>query len=185
MKVPFLSETWFERVDVMIAKAGDLKIPADANPLEINLTATTDPPTLASVRGGLFSRGHRPTAKLTMTCPLNIAFEVFMSLDPAAGMQAFISGEITFEGDIEAILALGEVQNSPRQVALLEDIRAMTAKLGETKPARLKRPATKKPAAKKPAAKKSAAKKPARKKSPPKKLGSKQPAPKKPAKRRR
>src|SRR5436190_20523169 len=95
MRYAFLSDGWFQKVDELIVAAGDLQIPAPMRAVQVNVTVTS--PTGATelfMKDGLFSRGHRPGAEASLTLSSDLARKIFVEGDAAAGVQAFLTGEI-------------------------------------------------------------------------------------------
>lgn len=128
MSYAFLSPEWFSQVDQLIAKAGDLQIPAEMLAVEINVTVST-PRGDAQVylKDGLFSQGHRPGAPTSIRLDEALARKIFVEADTAAGVQAFLAGEIQAEGDLGKLVAMSTVEPSPAQKALTKQIAAITA----------------------------------------------------------
>ncbi|MDQ3335751.1 MAG: SCP-2 sterol transfer family protein [Myxococcota bacterium] len=128
MKHEFLSNEWFAKVDELIAKAGDLKIPAEMKAVEVNITvksAAGDKQIF--LKDGLFSPGHQPTATTKLTLSEALARKIFIEADAAAGVQAFLAGEMQVEGDIAKLVAMQTVEPSDPQKKLTKDIAAITA----------------------------------------------------------
>ncbi len=128
VKHEFLSNEWFAKVDELIAKAGDLKIPAEMKAVEVNITvksAAGDKQIF--LKDGLFSPGHQPTATTKLTLSEALARKIFIEADAAAGVQAFLAGEMQVEGDIAKLVAMQTVEPSDPQKKLTKDIAAITA----------------------------------------------------------
>lgn len=124
----FLSDEWFGKVKELTDDAGDLKVPAPLKELTINLNATFADGSSKSVHitGGQFLTGSAANAPVTVTLPADIAKKIFVDLDPQAGMQAFMSGQMRVEGDVTKLMALQTVQPSEEMHDLLDDIKDMT-----------------------------------------------------------
>ena len=128
MKYEFLSTEWFAKVDELIAKAGDLKIPAEMKAVEVNITVKSPGgDKQIYLQDGLFSQGHRPSATTTLTLDEALARKIFIDADAAAGVQAFLAGEIQVEGDIAKLVAMQTVEPSEPQKQLTKQIAAITA----------------------------------------------------------
>lgn len=128
MSAPFLSDEWFSRVDALIAAAGDLQIPPAMKAAEVNVTVTSPTGDVELfLQDGLFTRGHRPRAVTTLTLSVALARKIFIDGDAAAGVQAFLSGEIKAEGDLATLVAMQTVEPSAAQEALRKQIAAITA----------------------------------------------------------
>jgi hypothetical protein len=127
MRHEFLSDAWFDNVDALIAAAGDLKIPPEMRAVDVNVTIT-DPAgdTKVFMKDGLFTRGHQPGVTTTLTLPSPIARKIFVEGDVAAGVQAYLAGEIAIEGDLPKVIAMQTVDPSPQQIALTRKIAEIT-----------------------------------------------------------
>lgn len=128
MRYAFLSPEWFTQVDQLIAKGGDLQIPAEMKAIEINVTVTTaGGEARIYIKDGVLSRGHRDNVPTSMTLSEELARKIFIEADSAAGVQAFLAGEIKAEGDLAKLVALSTVEPSAAQQALTKQIAAVTA----------------------------------------------------------
>ncbi|MBA3501285.1 MAG: SCP-2 sterol transfer family protein, partial [Deltaproteobacteria bacterium] len=74
-----------------------------------------------------FSPGHQPTATTKLTLSEALARKIFIEADAAAGVQAFLAGEMQVEGDIAKLVAMQTVEPSDPQKKLTKDIAAITA----------------------------------------------------------
>ena len=127
MSYEFLSDAWFDQVDALIAAAGDLQIPAPMKTAKVNIvvkSAAGD--TRVHMRDGLFKRGHDAGFVTTLTLSDAIARKIFVEGDAAAGVQAFLEGAITVEGDLATVIAMQTVEPSAPQMALTKKIAAIT-----------------------------------------------------------
>jgi putative sterol carrier protein len=127
VKYEFLSTEWFAKVDELIAKAGDLKIPAEMKAVEVNITvksAAGDKQIF--LKDGLFSPGHQATASTKLTLGEDLARKIFIEADAAAGVQAFLAGEMQVEGDMAKLVAMQTVEPSEPQKQLTKQIAAIT-----------------------------------------------------------
>jgi len=128
MSYSFLSSEWFAQVDAMIAAAGDLQIPAEMMAVEMNVTVSTaSGDKQFQVSKGVIAQGHRADAPTSITLPESLARKVFVDGDTAAGVQAFLAGEIKAEGDLGKLVALSTVDPSGPQRELTKKIAAITA----------------------------------------------------------
>ncbi len=127
MRHEFLSDGWFQKVDELIAAAGDLQIPAPMRAVQVNITVTSPAgETALFMKDGLFTRGHRPDAEAKLTIPSQIARKIFVDGDAAAGVQAFLAGEIQIAGDLAKVVAMQTVEPSEPQLRLTRQIAAIT-----------------------------------------------------------
>lgn len=128
MSHPFLSDAWFDAVEGLIAAAGDLHIPPAMKDVELNVTIVSpDKQTQVFVKDGLFSRGHRANVPTSITLDAGLARKIFVDADAAAGVQAFLAGELKVEGDLAKVVAMQTTEPSAQQKALAQKIAAITA----------------------------------------------------------
>ncbi|MCB9562933.1 MAG: SCP-2 sterol transfer family protein [Kofleriaceae bacterium] len=128
MSYEFLSDAWFDKVDELIAAAGDLEIPAAMKAVEVNVTVTAPGGNVELfMKDGLFQRGHQPDARTRLTLAADLARKIFVDADVAAGVQAFLTGEIAVDGDLAALVAMQTVEPSGPQQRLTQQIAAITA----------------------------------------------------------
>ena len=124
----FLSEPWFDEVAKLMASAGDLNFPAPMRNVKVNVTikraAGADVP--AFVEDGVVARGHRAGADATITLDEALARKLFVEADAAAGVQAFLEGQLTVEGDLAKVVAMQTAEPSAEQKALAKRIAAIT-----------------------------------------------------------
>jgi len=128
MTYAFLSPEWFTKVDELIAQSGDLQIPAEMKAVEVNITVTSakgDVPVF--LKDGLFSQGHKAGAPTTLTLAEDLARKIFVEGDTAAGVQAFLAGEMKADGDLAKLVAMSTVEPSDKQKQLTKRIAAITA----------------------------------------------------------
>lgn len=124
----FLSDAWFAEVDKLVAAAGDLQIPPAMKEVEVNVTVTSPAgDTQLFMKDGLFTRGHQPGVATTLTLSAELARKIFIDADAAAGVQAFLAGEIKVDGDLAKLVAMQTVEPSEPQKALTRKIAAITA----------------------------------------------------------
>ena len=128
MSYEFLSDAWFTQVDALIAAAGDLQIPAAMKTAKVNIVVKSPGgDTKLHMRDGLFKPGHDAGFVTTLTLSDAIARKIFVEGDAAAGVQAFLEGAITVEGDLAAVVAMQTVEPSAPQKALTKQIAAITS----------------------------------------------------------
>lgn len=123
----FLSDAWFAEVDKLVAAAGDLKIPDAMKTARVNINVTSPSGTTPiHLVDGLFHPGHQSGADATLTLTDALARKIFLEADAAAGVQAFLAGEMTVEGDLAKVVALQTVEPSVQQQQLTKQIAAIT-----------------------------------------------------------
>jgi len=124
----FLSEPWFDEVAKLMASAGDLNLPAPMRNVKVNVTikraAGGDVP--AFVEDGVVARGHRQGADATITLDEALARKLFVEADAAAGVQAFLEGQLVVEGDLAKVVAMQTAEPSAEQKALAKKIAQIT-----------------------------------------------------------
>jgi putative sterol carrier protein len=128
MAHPFLSDPWFAEVQTLIASAGDLNLPAPMRAVKINATIKRpggDIPLF--LEDGTVARGHRDRADATITLDEALARKLFVEADAVAGVQAFMTGELTVEGDLAKVVAMQTAEPSAEQKRLATKIAAITA----------------------------------------------------------
>lgn len=123
----FLSDEWFAKVKELTEDAGDIEVPGALKSLTINLNvATADGTKNVHLTAGQFAQGSASDAPVTVNLPAEVAKKIFVDLDPQAGMQAFMSGQMRVEGDVTKLMVLQTVQPSADLRDLLEDIKDIT-----------------------------------------------------------
>ena len=128
MSYPFLSDEWFAEVQRLIAAAGDLKLPAPMKAVEVNVTIKRPGGEIALfLKDGIVAKGHRAVADATITLDEALAKKLFVEADAAAGVQAFMLGELTIEGDLAKVVAMQTAEPSNEQKQLATKIAAITA----------------------------------------------------------
>jgi len=128
MSYAFLSDEWFDKVDGLVAGAGDLQIPPAMAAVEVNVTVTSPAgDTQLFMKDGLFRRGHDAAASTRLTLTADLARKIFIDADAAAGVQAFLAGEIQVDGDLAKLVAMQTVEPSEPQKQLTKQIAAITA----------------------------------------------------------
>jgi len=127
MRVPFLSDAWFTKVDELIAAAGELEIPEAMRIARVNIVVTSAAgQTQLFMEDGLFQRGHRAEFATTLTLGDEVARRIFVDGDTAAGVQAFLEGRITVVGDLATVVAMQTVEPSEPQKRLTHRIAEIT-----------------------------------------------------------
>jgi putative sterol carrier protein len=72
--------------------------------------------------------GSLEIADLTVTTDYDTARQLFVEQDPAASMQAFMSGRIKVDGDITRLMLMQTaVPQTDTTLAVAEEIKAITA----------------------------------------------------------
>ena len=128
MRYEFLSDPWFDKVDELIASAGDLEIPEPMKQAEVNVTVVSDRgETHLHMKDGLFYRGHQASMPTRLTLGTDLARKIFVDGDVTAGVQGFLEGQIKVEGDLASVVKLQTTLPSEPQKRLTREIAAITA----------------------------------------------------------
>ena len=129
---PFLSDDWFGAVEQIVAARDDLQVPAHAN-LLMNLTVTETPfgedrlLHIGARDGGTqWGQGHLDGADLALTTDYETARSIFVTANPAAGMQAFMEGRVKVQGDLTKLMAAQAAGTGPGAPGLAEALAAIT-----------------------------------------------------------
>jgi putative sterol carrier protein len=127
---PFLSERWITEARKIRDEFGHTV--KGAPPIAMNLVVTEVPFGSGAVDAHLDSssgqlaldQGHLEKPDVSITTDYATAKALFVDQNPAAAMQAFMSGKIRVQGDLGKLLALQEVANAGTQedVQLARDI---------------------------------------------------------------
>ena len=127
-KHPFLSDEWFAVVEKLVEE-NPAETPAHAQVM-VNLVVTDTPfgeerhMHMGARDGkGHWGIGHDANPDVTLTTDYQTAKDVFVSGDPAAGMQAFMAGKVKVQGDMAKLMAS---QGGNQNPALQEAIQGVT-----------------------------------------------------------
>jgi hypothetical protein len=103
----FLSDSWFEEVERLRAEVNP-EVPAAIKDLVINMVVKDGPDGDIEARmdSGRFVKGLADNAPTKLIVPYDIARKMFIDQDQNASMQAFMSGQITVEGDMTKLMAM-------------------------------------------------------------------------------
>lgn len=113
MPYPFLSDSWLEEVQKLVADAGKGLMP---DSVQVNMVVTGGPEGDRSlhVANGTFAVGLLDGCPTKLTVPYRVARDMFVKGDQAAAMNAFMSGQIKVEGDMTRLMAMqGQMQPGP------------------------------------------------------------------------
>jgi hypothetical protein len=135
MPHPFLSEEWMAETKAIRERyAGQTTKVTVA--VRVNQVITGTPFGEGTVESFLdtssgeivMELGRLEDADVTLTTDYDTAKAIFVDQDPAAGMQAFMTGKITVQGDMMKLMAMQTAlptDEASRQIA--NEIKAMTA----------------------------------------------------------
>ncbi len=125
----FLSNSWIAAArEIQSEFEADFTIPDD--PLQLNVTVTDAPFDDGTVLGHVDTSagslvpdlGHLEQADVTVHLPYEVARNMLVNQDFEALMIAFMSGEITVEGDVSRLLDLQDMDPTADQQALAEKV---------------------------------------------------------------
>ncbi len=98
--------------------------------LRLNVTVTKAPFTDTVVLGHIDTtsgtivpdEGHLDSPDVSVTVPYELARQLLVDPQPENVMIAFMSGEIEVQGDITLMMSLQDIEASPEQQALAEEV---------------------------------------------------------------
>ena len=126
-KYEFLSDGWFDAAAAVIAEHANDGPPAPN--LVMNLEVEDGDKKTEFHMGAkdgatMFGKGHTDGADLTLSTDIETARAVFVDNNPAAGMQAFMSGKVRIQGDMTKLMMAQGQGGNP---ALNEALQGITA----------------------------------------------------------
>lgn len=135
MSHTFLSPEW---MDAARQVRESLPTPTTPPPVAVRVNlVVTETPFATDVHGHIdtsdgevvIEAGHLSDPDVTVTVDWATARSVFIDQDPAAAMQAFMSGRIAVDGDITKMLAMQSTASAPTEEAraVSDALRAITA----------------------------------------------------------
>jgi putative sterol carrier protein len=127
----FLSDDWLVAVHAIVDEQ-HVEIPPHAE-LAMNLVVTETPfgddrRLHIGTRDGRadWGAGHHDDADLTLTTDYATAYEIFMSGNPQAGMQAFMDGKVKVQGDLTKLMAAQVAGTGPGAPGLADALSEIT-----------------------------------------------------------
>lgn len=135
MSHQFLSDDWIEAARDIRRRWED-RVPAVEVQIRINVVATKVPFGEGTVHAHIDSSNGRlemelgllEAPDLTVTTDYDTARQLFVAQDPAASMQAFMSGKIRVDGDITKLMLMQtSVPQTDDALQVAEEIRRITA----------------------------------------------------------
>jgi putative sterol carrier protein len=130
----FLSEEWMTEARAIRERYAD-QISKVTQPVKINQVVTDVPFGEGTVKSYLdtssgevvMELGELDDADATVTTDYATAKALFVDQDPAAGMQAFMAGKITVQGDMMKLMAMqASMPADEASQKIAEEIKAMT-----------------------------------------------------------
>ena len=131
-KYPFLSPEWIDAARAIYDASG-----ADATgapPMKMNQVITAVPFGEGTIEAHIDSSdgttkmdlGHLEGAEVKITVPYDVAKAIFIEGNAAAGMQAFMSGQIKVEGDMTKLMAMQGAAPGPEALAIQQKLKDIT-----------------------------------------------------------
>jgi len=126
---PFLSPEWIAAArEIHDEYKGKVDEPTES--LRLNVTVTDAPFSDSAVLGHIDTtagsvvpdEGHLDAPDVSVMVPYEIARQLLVDPQPENVMIAFMSGEIEVEGDITLMMSLQDLEATPEQQALAEEI---------------------------------------------------------------
>ena len=135
MPYPFLSDAWIAEARAIRDRLGAGSAPA-APPVTVNLTVTGVPFGTGTVESFIdttsgelvLDLGRLDAPDVSLTTDYDTARAIFVTQDPAAGMQAFMAGKVVVQGDMMKLIVLQSMSvadDTAREIS--EAIQSMTA----------------------------------------------------------
>ena len=135
MPYPFLSDAWIAEARAIRDRLGDGSAPA-APPVTVNLTVTGVPFGTGTVESFIdttsgelvLDLGRLDAPDVSLTTDYDTARAIFVTQDPAAGMQAFMAGKVVVQGDMMKLIVLQSMSvadDTAREIS--QAIQSMTA----------------------------------------------------------
>ena len=99
-----LTQEWFDKVDELTNKAGDLNLPPAIKNMSINLQVTDsdNQEVNAAFYDGTIHQGSKDGALTTLKLDADTLKAIFLDRDMNRAMEAFMSGKIRVEGDMDS-----------------------------------------------------------------------------------
>lgn len=135
---PFLSPAWISAAREIHDEFKD-RVGEPTESLRLNVTVMEPPfsntPVLGHVdttNGSIVpNEGHLDDPDVSVQVPYDIARQLLVDQQPDTVMIAFMSGEIEVQGDITRILSLQDIDATPEQQALAEEVATRLAAITE------------------------------------------------------
>ena len=123
-----LTQEWFDKVDELTNKAGDLNLPPAIKNMSINLQVTDsdNQEVNAAFYDGTIHQGSKDGALTTLKLDADTLKAIFLDRDMNRAMEAFMSGKIRVEGDMGHLMSIQTASPSAEQKQLFKDILANT-----------------------------------------------------------
>ncbi|MBE9578609.1 MULTISPECIES: SCP2 sterol-binding domain-containing protein [Moraxella] len=122
----FLSQAWFDEVQTLNAKAGELNLPPSLADLVVNVSITGDDPKELHLNAGKLGQYHVNNAISTINIDSDTLAQIISGKDVNVALEAFMMGKIRIDGDMSAVMALQSAKPSPEQKALYKEILGVT-----------------------------------------------------------
>lgn len=119
----FLSNSWFDSVQIINEQAGELPLSPKLANLVVNFVI--DDTTLHLALGKI-EKGLSEQAVSTITLPLSLVKSVITTQDFGAVFEAFMMGKVKVSGDFGTLVSLKNTKPAPEVKKLYKEILAMS-----------------------------------------------------------
>jgi putative sterol carrier protein len=135
---PFLSPSWIEAAREIHDEYKD-QVDEPTESIRMNVTVTAAPFTDDAVLGHVDTtngsvvpdEGHIDEPDVSVTLPYDLARQLLIDPQPENVMIAFMSGEIEVEGDVTLMMSLQDLEATPEQQELAEEVVARLTAITE------------------------------------------------------
>lgn len=119
----FLSDEWFAVVSEQTKQAGDLKLSATLQSVNMNFEIIDDNnKDQLNFLGGIITKGLNQEAPTTIIVEKNLLFEVAGNFSTDDAVDAFLSGQARIAGDLSQLMAIQSTKISLELQTLLFNI---------------------------------------------------------------
>lgn len=126
---PFLSPDWIEAARGIHEEYKD-QVDEPAEAIRLNVTVTAAPFSDNEVLGHIDTtdgsvvpdEGHLENPDVSVQLPYEIARQLLIDPQPENVMIAFMSGDIEVVGDVTLLMSLQDIEATPEQQALAEEV---------------------------------------------------------------
>lgn len=122
----FLSQAWFDSLQILNSNAGELHLPPSLANLIINVNIIGDDPKELHLYAGKLGQYHTSHAISTINIDSDTLTQIILDKDANIALEAFMMGKIRIDGNMSAVMALQSAKPSPEQKALYQKILNMT-----------------------------------------------------------
>jgi len=123
----FLSDEWFEKVDILTKESVGLEIPKAMRDVRVNLTVSAPAGEVAMcIDGGVIRKGFCGNPDVEMWMPAEYALSILVRGDWSAGMKGWVARQIKVSGNMRKLIPLQVYRPTPSQEELRKKIEEIT-----------------------------------------------------------